>query len=124
MSARLQAGFSLGVVLVLSTAVVTLLSLVTANWVWGLTREQRLESSQGSRRLAEGCLQLAIARLIQNPFLSPDKLPLVELKLDSYSQGRGVVVFDKDEAERLKVPLSLNNLTSQDSRPGWGTTVV
>ncbi|MBI3925222.1 MAG: hypothetical protein HY319_06750 [Armatimonadetes bacterium] len=118
-----QRGTLITVLMVLILVFGVLVVSIAAN-LFQLSLRHQDDAREGARRLAESAVRVLIARLLQDPTLTPAACPSIELTLESYPGARGAAALDPNEASRLSVPLSVNNLTGSGNRPGWGDTVV
>ena len=108
-------------ILFLTIALFGLLTLSSGTWIFQMSLSGKRVATEGARRLAEAACQAAVARLIKAPDTTLAKL---QSPLDSYPQGEALLAMDATEAAALQIPVSVNNLKSMGSKPGWGGTVV
>ncbi|MFN8605966.1 MAG: hypothetical protein U0931_00430 [Vulcanimicrobiota bacterium] len=108
----------------LSVAAVGLLFVLSGSMMLQNGLLAQPNSADGAQRLAESAIQVALARLKQDPNLNPASLPEVRVELPSYPEGYGVLGFDPKKTAEWQLPASVNNLLGAKAVPGWGDTVV
>lgn len=117
-------GQALASLLFLSPLMLMVLLIASAGWLFQGNLQARLNGGDGARHLADSAVHLAIARLLHNPELQPQDLDGIQIHLDSYPGGTGMLTFRPQEASDWGIPLSLNNLKGNGSQAGWGSVVV
>ena len=94
-------------------------TLATAS-TYQLRVSQTLDSQAHARNLAESVINLAMARLAENPEFGKSGESL-EVPLEG--QGRAVLTFDETRATSLGVTVSTYNLDSKEQKPANGMIV-
>ncbi|MFN8606706.1 MAG: hypothetical protein U0931_04190 [Vulcanimicrobiota bacterium] len=115
---RRAGGFALIQVTLLSVlgAVVALCAL--SQWIFQSQIDRLAVSRDGARRLSEAALNLTIAKLLKDPNLDGNTLPLVQVELPSYPEAIGYAALNSSQARSLAIPLSVNNLKGNLSVAG------
>lgn len=124
MSKNRARGASLLSVMFVTIVLFTTFMIAAGSWSFQLGLSSRDSAHQGARRLAESAAQLAMARLLKKADLSVTDLPSLQTQLSAYPEGLGLLAFDETEANRLKIPKSVNNLTGTTTAKGWDGSVV
>ncbi|MFN8610626.1 MAG: hypothetical protein U0931_24005 [Vulcanimicrobiota bacterium] len=121
---KFRRGSALANILFLSIALFGLLFATSSTWLFQLGLSSRAAAQDGCRRLAEATAQTAVARLLQQ---NDAQLPDLNVVLDAYPGGQGLLSTDSVRAQALGIDNSANNLKGTlgpAASARWGRVAV
>lgn len=122
---RASGGSSLATALVVMAILLTLGFTAAGMSSSNLSLTTRSVQAQVARNLAEAAISRALARLCEDPEhgLGPQRAA-IPVEFASTPRAAGWLTFDREEARRLGLPYSTNNLHSDSSAAGWHDAVL
>ncbi len=109
------------ILIIVFVAAILAFTLATAS-TYQLRVSQTLDSQAHARNLAESVINMAMAKLSDNPNFGKDG-ESVEVELDNEGEGRAVLTFNSSQAGSKGVMVSTYNLDSKQTKQAEGMEV-